>query len=1059
MASMKRISQRWMSHNTSLRRHVPLLGITISMLLIFGPVLVSAAQSDQDEYIPGFSHEFVDDGTHKMIFKEEIPWYEQLRLLEDTKDYSIGKAFRLSPMTSVEKMRSKDIVGSYVTRKLNNPKLTWEYLGVRELDGDKLHSWISAIEFAEAKAIKIYLKINDKNGRIIVLGNDEDHTDLGVETLKNHMPLPPITDTGDTIAGAYRGSLMYILYYSMDKERNPNHDPPFVITGIRAYIQQNDRSSINNSAQIATCSKQACGQGYDLQAHSVVMLLYEHKYDRTAPDENCTGTFISNNKDWTPYLLTAEHCNYDLTQYRLSLIWHDDNCQSGLAPIEDARLMPIYFSGSLFGADISLFKMVETIPPYQKTTKSFFLSYSGIFWGAVPFRTDSGMVDGTSYEYNTTKGLQLSVETLTHPNGQSKEYAGGIKDKVISEWTIGYDSNMYHQIYITGNTGYLAEGSSGGPLYVNKIVGANNNPLVAGVLSRLGYLSNWWMPLRKFCFDDKAGPAYYGAISFVAQELVGHLSPYGPDDFYDSGKGNDTRATATPIELVNNNWIVLDSAEKCPNQSNVINKCPLILKKKDKVSNDYDWYSFKIPPGAKILFDIEHDYRRGEFNVELYEDNDSSFIPTTFSRYRDAYNMDNHSINSGYTLEYVNNTCKEKILYMSLSLAGMPHQYYKHYGPGLWNEYYLHAFLSENAVPIQPISIMATNGGWKDETNNSIHCKSVKVTSKICPNSLGDKHEIYRLREAYINEPTISDTPISIIEPNMIQIDKNGDPYVTLIDPYPYPNEYNHYWIRSTREINDPDLGIIKLKSKFTGPADGSICNYKSNIKHLYLRPQGGITAIPVDTQIGCLWGASSDSTWISAGDQESIGSGFVLFKYDPILDEGARTATLSVADQPVTVTQSSPSPVSIFPTVDIIGAAAYTGKIAVTTTGGEAWQAQTTADWIALSSSSGSGNGSASFTVAENGTGAIRSAVITINGLTYTIVQQAGPCSVTLGSSGRIAAKDMSTGSLTVTAPAECMWTAMSDSSWLTVDAITSAVPNGLLQKGSGYKNDQLFV
>jgi hypothetical protein len=74
--------------------------------------------------------------------------------------------------------------------------------------------------------------------------------------------------------------------------------------------------------------------------------------------------------------------------------------------------------------------------------------------------------------------------------------------------------------------------------------------------------------------------------------------------------------------------------------------------------------------------------------------------------------------------------------------------------------------------------------------------------------------------------------------------------------------------------------------------------------------------------------------------------------------------------------------------TSQTLGPAGGTGSIAITTTSNCAWQAFSTVPWIAVTSSSGTGNSSASFQVSAN-SGAPRSGTILIAGWAFAVTQQ----------------------------------------------------------------------
>ena len=84
---------------------------------------------------------------------------------------------------------------------------------------------------------------------------------------------------------------------------------------------------------------------------------------------------------------------------------------------------------------------------------------------------------------------------------------------------------------------------------------------------------------------------------------------------------------------------------------------------------------------------------------------------------------------------------------------------------------------------------------------------------------------------------------------------------------------------------------------------------------------------------------------------------------------------------------------------------------------------------WLTVTSGgSGTGNGTVGFSAAANPTAQTRSGTLTVAGQTFTVNQAAAPCSYTISPTSQSVARDGGTGSTTVTAPAGCAWTGVSN-------------------------------
>jgi hypothetical protein len=87
------------------------------------------------------------------------------------------------------------------------------------------------------------------------------------------------------------------------------------------------------------------------------------------------------------------------------------------------------------------------------------------------------------------------------------------------------------------------------------------------------------------------------------------------------------------------------------------------------------------------------------------------------------------------------------------------------------------------------------------------------------------------------------------------------------------------------------------------------------------------------------------------------------------------------------------------------------------------------------------------SFTVAANTTTSSRTGTITIGGQTLTVTQAGITCTYTLSPTSQSFPKQGGTGTVSVTSPAGCTWTATSSQAWVTVTAGSSGSGNGSVE------------
>jgi hypothetical protein len=206
----------------------------------------------------------------------------------------------------------------------------------------------------------------------------------------------------------------------------------------------------------------------------------------------------------------------------------------------------------------------------------------------------------------------------------------------------------------------------------------------------------------------------------------------------------------------------------------------------------------------------------------------------------------------------------------------------------------------------------------------------------------------------------------------------------------------------------------------------------------------GAGTPIAVSIPSGCSWTATASATWISVtSGATGIGNGTVQFSVAANTG-AARTGSLTVGGQTVTISQAAACAASLNPASQSATAAGGPGApIAVTIAAGCAWSAASNVPWLTVTSgASGSGNGTVNFTVAAS-TGPARTGTLTIAGQTFTVSQPSG-CSYAINPTSTSAPKGADTGEFDVTTAAGCGWTAVSQVSWITITSGASGSGNG---------------
>ena len=162
------------------------------------------------------------------------------------------------------------------------------------------------------------------------------------------------------------------------------------------------------------------------------------------------------------------------------------------------------------------------------------------------------------------------------------------------------------------------------------------------------------------------------------------------------------------------------------------------------------------------------------------------------------------------------------------------------------------------------------------------------------------------------------------------------------------------------------------------------------------------------------------------------------------------------------------PCTYAIAPTNQSYGAGGGSGSVSVTAGEGCGWTAASNAAWIHVTSGTpGNGNGSVGYSVDVNTTTSPRSGTMTVAGQTFTVNQAAAPatCTYSISPTRATFGRAGGSGTVTVTATAGCSWTAVSNSTWITVTGGASGAGNGTVSysvaplPGQGNRNGRLTI
>jgi len=235
-----------------------------------------------------------------------------------------------------------------------------------------------------------------------------------------------------------------------------------------------------------------------------------------------------------------------------------------------------------------------------------------------------------------------------------------------------------------------------------------------------------------------------------------------------------------------------------------------------------------------------------------------------------------------------------------------------------------------------------------------------------------------------------------------------------------------------------PRSGTVTIGGRaFTVNQEGVACTFSLSPVSATLGPNAGTATVAVTAANGCAWTATSNTSWISVtGGASGNGNGQVTYSVGTNPGTSSRNGTITIGGQTLSVTQSGQAcTFSVAPVSASVPANATSGSVSVDTLAGCAWTATSSAPWISITSgASGSGDGTVAYDVAANPNLASRSGTLTVGGQTVTVNQAGVVCTATIAPVSASVGSGGAQGSVNVTIPAACSWSATSGASWITI-------------------------
>jgi hypothetical protein len=234
----------------------------------------------------------------------------------------------------------------------------------------------------------------------------------------------------------------------------------------------------------------------------------------------------------------------------------------------------------------------------------------------------------------------------------------------------------------------------------------------------------------------------------------------------------------------------------------------------------------------------------------------------------------------------------------------------------------------------------------------------------------------------------------------------NGIPNPGVLRAFDASNVANELWDSTQNSTRDnpglfakfcpPTIANGKVYvASFSGVLDvygliPSGCSATLSTNSQQVSSAGGTESVSVTAPTGCAWNPTTNSDFISiiTGAQFS-GTGTQTYQVSP--NSGpARSGTITILNQQLTVSQATGCDFSISPDVVKFAANGGTGTASVQTGSACSWTAASTVKWIEITSGgSGTGPSVFSYTVGKNDKSTRRTGQITINGQNLLTIKQ----------------------------------------------------------------------
>jgi len=243
-------------------------------------------------------------------------------------------------------------------------------------------------------------------------------------------------------------------------------------------------------------------------------------------------------------------------------------------------------------------------------------------------------------------------------------------------------------------------------------------------------------------------------------------------------------------------------------------------------------------------------------------------------------------------------------------------------------------------------------------------------------------------------------------------------------------------------------VGTISVNgglATFSVTQSGIACAYSVSPATATITADGGAGAAIVTTTAECPWTATSSVLWMSVSGAGQ-GNGTLSYSVQPNTTKDPRTGSITVGNDTLNITQQPLCSFTIAPAFQQIRPSAESGSLTITANVSSCVRnAVSDSAWLTIPvGSTGTGNGTISWTAAANTSASARTGRITVGDASFSVQQEGGNCSYVLSPLSQTLTNLGGAGTFTVTTA--CQWSAASTAAWLTITSPATGTGTGTL-------------